>query len=186
MFRDGNAGQKRLKKNAHFFFFLFLPLHLQLQLIPDKQAAAAEKQFRVYESMIQSMTRDERTNPDLLAKTPSRRRRVARGSGRTDTDVAGLVATFASMRSRMRSLSKMLAAGGAGGVAGMPSMTDEELMEATVASASAQVSPGKARRRRPRDGRGALAELAGVGAGSKSGGGGAGGKKKSKGGFGGR
>ncbi len=168
------------------FFFLLLPLHLQLQLIPDKQAAAAEKQFRVYESMIQSMTRDERTNPDLLAKTPSRRRRVARGSGRTDTDVAGLVATFASMRSRMRSLSKMLAAGGAGGVAGMPSMTDEELMEATVASASAQVSPGKARRRRPRDGRGALAELAGVGAGSKSGGGGAGGKKKSKGGFGGR
>ena len=149
----------------------------------DKQAAAAEKQFRVYESMIQSMTREERTNPDLLAKTPSRRRRVARGSGRTETDVAGLVATFASMRSRMRSLSRMLAAGGAGGAAGMPSMTDEELLEATVATASARVSPGKARRRRPREGRGALAELAGVGAASRGGGGG---KAKSKGGFGGR
>ena len=138
--------------------------------------------------MIQSMTKEERTNPDLLAKTPSRRRRVARGSGRTDADVAGLVATFASMRSRMRSLSKMLAAGGAGGAAGMPSMTDEELMQATVASASAQVSPGKARRRKaPREGRGALAELVGA---SRSGGngGGGGGKKKSggKGGFGGR
>ena len=76
--------------------------------------------------------------------------------------MAGLVATFASMRSRMRSLSKMLAAGGAGGAAGMPSMTDEELLEATVATASARVSPGKARRRKaPREGRGALAELAG-------------------------
>ena len=50
----------------------------------------------------------------------------------------------------MRSLSKMLAAGGAGGAAGMPSMTDEELLEATVATASSQVSPGKARRRRPK------------------------------------
>ena len=152
-----------------------------------KQAAAAEKQFRVYESMIQSMTREERANPDLLAKTPSRRRRVARGSGRTETDVAGLVATFASMRSRMRSLSKMLAAGGAGGAAGMPSMTDEELLEATVATASARVSPGKARRRKaPREGRGALAELAGVGAAAGRSSGGGGGKAKSKGGFGGR
>lgn len=134
------------------------------------------------------MTREERKNPDLLAKTPSRRRRVARGSGRTETDVAGLVATFASMRSRMRSLSKMLAAGGAGGTPGMPSMTDEELLEATVATASAQVSPGKARRRRARsDGRGALSELESVGARSRSGSAAAAaGKKKRNGGFGGR
>lgn len=156
--------------------------------ISDKQMQAAEKQFKVYESMIQSMTREERRNPDLLARAPSRRRRVARGSGRTETDVAGLVATFASMRSRMRSLSRMLAAGGAGGAAGMPSMTDDELMQATVSTASAAVSPGKARRRKPKaDGRGALSELVKVGSGGGGGRGGGGGfggggaKKSSKG-----
>ena len=133
--------------------------------ISDKAAAAAEKQFKEFESMIQSMTRDERANPDLLARVPSRRRRVARGSGRKEADVAGLLATFSGMRGRMRSLSSMLAAGGGGGLPGMPSMTDKELMEATIASASAGVAPGKARRKRPRGekrARGALAELLAV------------------------
>lgn len=50
----------------------------------------------------------ERENPDLLAKTPSRRRRIARGSGRTQTDVSGLLTSFTSMRSRMNQLSSMM------------------------------------------------------------------------------
>jgi signal recognition particle subunit SRP54 len=117
--------------------------------IGDKQMAAAEKQFKIYESMIQSMTAAERKNPDLLARVPSRRRRVARGSGRAEADVAGLIAMFAGMRSRMRSLTQMRAGGGAG-APGMPSMTNDELMRATIDSAAAGVAPGKVRRRRPR------------------------------------
>ena len=41
--------------------------------ITEKQMAAAEKQFKKFESMIQSMTKEERANPDLLATSPSRR-----------------------------------------------------------------------------------------------------------------
>lgn len=41
--------------------------------VSDKQLQAVEAQYKVYESMIQSMTRQERANPDLLAKMPSRR-----------------------------------------------------------------------------------------------------------------
>jgi len=50
----------------------------------------------------------ERENPDLLAKTPSRRRRIARGSGRTEVDVSGLLQSFTGMRARMNQLSKMM------------------------------------------------------------------------------
>lgn len=50
----------------------------------------------------------ERESPDLLAKTPSRRRRIARGSGRTQTDVSGLLTSFTGMRSRMNQLSSMM------------------------------------------------------------------------------
>ena len=114
--------------------------------ITDKQLAAAEAQFKVYKSMIDSMTAAERADPDLLARTPSRRRRVARGSGRAEADVAGLLATFVGMRSRMRSLSQMMAGGGAGG----GQLSNEEMMEATVASAAAGVPPGMVRRRRPK------------------------------------
>jgi signal recognition particle subunit SRP54 len=116
--------------------------------ITDKQLAAAEAQFKVYKSMIDSMTPGERADPDLLARVPSRRRRVARGSGRSETDVAGLLATFAGMRSRMRSLSSMLTGGGAGAPPGM--LSNEELMEATVSTAAAGVPAGKVRRRRPK------------------------------------
>lgn len=47
--------------------------------ITEKQLAAAEKQFLKFESMINSMTPQERQNPDVLATSPSRRcMRVAR------------------------------------------------------------------------------------------------------------
>ena len=51
--------------------------------ITDKQLAAVEKQYKAYEAMINSMTAEERKTPDLLAKQPARRRRIARGVGRT-------------------------------------------------------------------------------------------------------
>lgn len=134
--------------------------------VTDKQLAAAEKQFRVYKSMIDSMTPGERADPDLLARVPSRRRRVARGCGRAEGEVADLLATFVGMRARMRGLSKMM--GGAGG-----QLSNEEMMEATVASAAAGVPPGKVRRRRPKK---AVVTRGGGGGFGGGGGGGGGGK----------
>jgi len=36
--------------------------------ISEKQLNEAEKQFKMFEALINSMTPDERSNPDLLAK----------------------------------------------------------------------------------------------------------------------
>ena len=68
-----------------------------------------------YEAMIKSMTVEERENPDLLALSASRRRRIARGSGHKEAEVAELVAVFGGMRAQVGNLSKMMKLSG-----GMP------------------------------------------------------------------
>lgn len=75
--------------------------------------------------MIQSMTKAERSDPDLLAKTPSRRRRIAKGCGYSEADVSKLIAEFTRMRSMMQQLSMGNFPGMGGGMPGMggrPSM----------------------------------------------------------------
>jgi signal recognition particle subunit SRP54 len=78
------------------------------------------------ESMIQSMTQDERANPKLIDK--SRATRIAKGCGRTVSDIEGLVGRFMQMRKMMGAMGKqggMLSALGGGGqglAAGAPGM----------------------------------------------------------------
>jgi signal recognition particle subunit SRP54 len=61
-----------------------------------------ESQLVRVESLIGSMTPDERKRPELIDK--SRARRIARGSGRRSTDVRELVARFEQMRDLMSGL----------------------------------------------------------------------------------
>lgn len=75
-----------------------------------------ESQLKQTESMINSMTKQERTEPELLAQSPSRRRRVAKGSGFEERDVSKLVKDFTRMRSMMQQM------GMGGGMPGMPAM----------------------------------------------------------------
>ena len=82
--------------------------------VSEKQIYAMEKQYKVFESIIQSMTKEERSNPDLLVKSPSRRRRIARGSGRSDDDVNNLLGIFTAMRQQMQSMSRLMALGSPG------------------------------------------------------------------------
>jgi signal recognition particle subunit SRP54 len=65
--------------------------------------------------MINSMTTQERRDPDLLAGSPSRRRRIASGAGYKESDVSKLVSDFQKMRSLMQQM-------GQGGFPGMPGM----------------------------------------------------------------
>ena len=76
--------------------------------ITEKQLGEAEKKFRKYESMIKSMTVEERESPDLLATSSSRRRRIARGSGTKEAEVAELMAAYGGMKQQMGGLSKMM------------------------------------------------------------------------------
>lgn len=93
--------------------------------INDKQLAEAEKQMKKYEVMISSMTPQERSTPELLATGPSRRRRIARGSGRKELDVTNMVAQFSAMRSRMRDMSKMMAMSGGRGGSRLPAAPEK-------------------------------------------------------------
>jgi signal recognition particle subunit SRP54 len=84
-----------------------------------------ESELTKVESMIQSMTRVERSDPKLINK--SRASRIARGCGRSVSDIEGLVTRFMQMRKMMGNLGKqggMLAGlgGGAPAIGGTPGM----------------------------------------------------------------
>ena len=97
--------------------------------IDDGMIKSGEDQLKKIEAMIGSMTADERIKPELLAAQPSRRRRVASGSGHQPADVDKVLADF----QRMRGLMKQMSSGGGlpgmegglpgmgGGFPGMPS-----------------------------------------------------------------
>ena len=65
----------------------------------------AEKQLQVTEAIINSMTRHERRNPDVL--NASRRRRIATGSGTRVQDVNRLMKQFREARKLFKRLSKI-------------------------------------------------------------------------------
>ncbi len=81
--------------------------------ISDDQLQKGQDQLAHAEAMINSMTREERRDPDLLARSVSRKRRVATGSGHKLEDVSKLVSDF----QRMRDMMKMMGSGG-----GLPGM----------------------------------------------------------------
>ncbi len=84
--------------------------------LDDGMLKSGEEQLKKIEAMIGSMTPEERTQPELLAAQPSRRRRLALGSGHTASDVDKVLADF----QRMRGLMKQMSSGG--GLPGMPGM----------------------------------------------------------------
>lgn len=77
--------------------------------------AKGETELKRTESMINSMTAQERVNPDLLSSSPGRRRRVAKGSGHSESDVSNLIKNFTRMRTMMQQM-------GQGGMPAMPGM----------------------------------------------------------------
>src|SRR4028119_1982949 len=83
--------------------------------LSDDQLRQGETQLKRAEAMINSMTREERQNPDLLSSSPSRRRRIAKGAGYKESDVSKLVTDFVKMRSLMQQM-------GQGGMPAMPGM----------------------------------------------------------------
>jgi signal recognition particle subunit SRP54 len=64
-----------------------------------------EKQLKRTEAIVLSMTKEERTRPDIL--NARRRQRIARGSGSTVTEVNDLLRRFAEMRKLMKNAGKM-------------------------------------------------------------------------------
>ncbi|NNF03357.1 MAG: signal recognition particle protein [Rhodothermales bacterium] len=74
-----------------------------------KDADIDEGAFRQIEAIIQSMTVEERRQPDVI--NGSRRRRIAQGSGVQVRDVNQLLKQFRDMKKMMKTMSKMMGKG---------------------------------------------------------------------------
>ncbi|CAK7042918.1 MAG: Signal recognition particle protein [Desulfovibrio sp.] len=103
-----------------------------LKLIPGMSGLAGklgggvpEKEMGKFEAIINSMTKQERQNPKMI--TPSRRQRIAKGSGTSVAQVNQMLKQFDAMKSMMQKsmggkggMPKM--GGGLPGLGGMPGM----------------------------------------------------------------
>jgi signal recognition particle subunit SRP54 len=79
-----------------------------------KQAKMDPKRMRHVEAIILSMTPEERKDPSII--NGSRRARIARGAGRSISDVNRLLDQFREMQKMMKKMA------GGGGRLGMPPM----------------------------------------------------------------
>ena len=70
-----------------------------------KDTEIDDNSFKPIESIIRSMTLQERANPDII--NPSRKNRIAKGSGTTLQQVNQLLKQFEEMRKMMKSVNKM-------------------------------------------------------------------------------
>jgi len=65
-----------------------------------KELDKAEDRVRVYKSIIQSMTGEEKTEPEMI--NSSRLRRIAKGSGRSEKDVRELLSRYKQMKTLVK------------------------------------------------------------------------------------
>jgi signal recognition particle subunit SRP54 len=131
--QEAEADAERILKGAFGLDDLLKQMRMIQRLGPLKEVFAKmpgiggladqvdESELGRIESMIQSMTRAERNEPSIIDK--SRATRIARGCGRSVSDIEGLVQRFSQMRQMMGMLGKQSgllgALGGGGGLPGM-------------------------------------------------------------------
>ncbi len=80
------------------------------QMMKDVDSDVLEGELKRVEAIIQSMTKEERANGELIKKDRSRRVRIAKGSGRKEQEINQLVKQFEQMKAMVQQM-----AGGAGG-----------------------------------------------------------------------
>lgn len=126
---DKAKEMERKMRKAEFTFDDFLeqmeqvkklgPLDQIMDMMPGmgkmkgqmKDLKVDEKQLAKVAAIVKSMTKDERAKPELL--NPSRRKRIALGSGNTVVEVNRFIKQFEDMRKMMKQFSGMM--GGPGG-----------------------------------------------------------------------
>lgn len=79
-----------------------------LKLIPgmpkisDEQKAAAEKEMKNLEAIVNSMTKEERAHPDILKN--SHKVRIAKGSGKTNADINRILKKYEQTKDMMKTM----------------------------------------------------------------------------------
>ena len=101
-FEDFLKIQKQIKALGSFGGILsMLPLGISKD-DSDKISHEGEKQFKKIEVFIQSMTPQERKNPDIL--NASRKKRIANGAGMGINELNAFIAQFETMKKMMKGL----------------------------------------------------------------------------------
>ncbi len=90
------------------------------QMLKQADLSKGEKEFRRMEGMICSMTRQERSSPQIL--NAKRRIRIAKGSGVSVAELNTLLNRFAQMQQMMKKMGKFQKMMGKMGGAGLPGM----------------------------------------------------------------
>ena len=109
-FDDYLSSMSQMKKMGGLSSILGMMPGMGQMKMPEFDEAEAEKGMKRTESIIYSMTPQERRNPSLL--NPSRKRRIANGAGVDIAEVNRLVKQFEQARKMMKQLPGMM--GGAG------------------------------------------------------------------------
>ncbi|KDP37309.1 hypothetical protein JCGZ_06763 [Jatropha curcas] len=118
--------------------------------VTPAQIREAEKSLKIMEAMIEAMTPEEREKPELLAESPTRRKRIAQDSGKTEQQVSQLVAQLFQMRVRMKNLMGVMEGGS------IPALSNLE----DSLKAEQKAPPGTARRKRRSESRRQFADSA--------------------------
>ncbi|MCA9576796.1 MAG: signal recognition particle protein [Sandaracinaceae bacterium] len=98
-----------------------------------------EKELGRTKAMVNSMTRDERRDPTLFQKHPSRLVRVAKGSGREAKDVAELIQRFSFMQNMMGSIGQQ--AGMLSKIPGMKQLAQANQLRNAVRTGGMESNP---------------------------------------------
>lgn len=91
------------------------PINKLIEMIPGFNAkqlegvdlSQSEKEMAKVEALINSMTQKERKNPSLITASPSRKRRIANGSGCTVQQVNKLLKDFENMKKMTKQMKSM-------------------------------------------------------------------------------
>ncbi|NEZ46060.1 signal recognition particle protein [Clostridium niameyense] len=116
-------GERMLNQEFNFEDFLdsmeqmkkLGPLNKLIEMIPGVNSkelknldlSGSEKELKRTEAIISSMTKNERTNPLLISSSPSRKRRIAKGSGTTVQQVNKLLKDFEASKKMMKQMKGM-------------------------------------------------------------------------------
>ena len=91
------------------------PINKLLEMMPGGMAkdlkgvdlSQGERDMKKNESIINSMTQKERKNPSLISASPSRKKRIALGSGNNIQNINKLLKDFESMKKMMKQFGGM-------------------------------------------------------------------------------
>jgi signal recognition particle subunit SRP54 len=116
-------GNRMMSQEMNFDDFLSMmqqmkklgPLNKLVEMIPGANSKEmqsvdwnqGEKELKRTESIINSMTKHERKHPNVLSSSPSRKKRIAQGSGTTVQEVNKLLKQFEMMKKMTKQMSGM-------------------------------------------------------------------------------